>query len=333
MPDNNTGWQHLIGQVKQLEANDKKTDEAQGFKNNKQAELNRLRDFERQITILNTQKKTALSNIATGQQLINNFQTENAQLISNVQAEKAVIAKNQEIVTAYATFVHKLTSYNNGLPAQLVADLGELVVELYNAFNRNDEQTELLAIARLPLAQNQRLSISFQNQPGKFFDALHILSEGHVRCLGLAILLAKNLKEKAPVLIFDDPVNAIDDDHRESIRRTLFEDQYFMEKQIILTCHGEEFFKDIQNLLSVEDVRSSKLMSFLPRIGEQHIRVDFNCAPRNYILAATNHIERNEVREALSKSRQALEALTKGKVWDYVNRFGDGNLSIKLRSS
>jgi hypothetical protein len=74
-------------------------------------------------------------------------------------------------------------------------------------------------------------------------------------------------------------------------------------------------------------------MSFLPRLGEQHIRVDFNCAPRNYILAATNHIERNEVREALSKSRQALEALTKGKVWNYVNRFGDGNLSIKLRSS
>jgi len=333
MPDNNTGWQHLIWQVQQLEANDKKTDEALGFKNNKQAELNRLRDFERQITILNTQKKTALSNIDKGQQLINNFQTENAQLIANVQAEKVVIAKNQEIVAAYAEFVHKLTSYNNGLPAQLVADLGELVAELYNAFNRNDAQTELLAVVRLPVAQNQRLSISFQNQPEKFFDALHILSEGHVRCLGLAILLAKNLKEQAPVLIFDDPVNAIDDDHRESIRRTLFEDQYFMAKQIILTCHGEEFFKDIQNLLSVEDMRSSKLMSFLPRLGEQHIRVDFNCAPRNYILAATNHLERNEVREALSKSRQALEVLTKGKVWKYVNRFGDGNLSIKLRSS
>jgi energy-coupling factor transporter ATP-binding protein EcfA2 len=333
MPDNNTGWYHLIGQIQQLEAYDKKTDEALGIKNIKQTELNRLRDFERQITIINTQKQTALSNIATGQQLINNFQTVNGQLIANAQAEKAVIAKNQEIVNAYATFVHRLTNYNNGLPAQLVADLGELVVELYNAFNRNDAQTELLANVRLPLAQNQRLRISFQNQPGQFFDALHILSEGHVRCIGLAILLAKNLKEQAPVLIFDDPVNAIDDDHRESIRRTLFEDQYFMAKQIILTCHGEEFFKDIQNLLSTKDVRGSKLLSFLPRLDEQHIRVDFNCAPRNYILAATNHIGRNEVREALSKSRQALEALTKGKVWKYVNRFGDGNLSIKLRSS
>jgi len=35
----------------------------------------------------------------------------------------------------------------------------------------------------------------------------------------------------------------------------------------------------------------------------------------------------------LSKSRQAIESLTKGKVWRYVNRHGDGNLSIKLRSA
>jgi hypothetical protein len=218
------------------------------------------------------------------------------------------------------------------LPAQLVADLGELVVQLYNAFNRNDAQTELLADVKLPLAPNQRLRIAFQNQPEQLFDALHILSEGHVRCLGLAILLAKNLKERAPVLIFDDPVNAIDDDHRESIRRTLFEDHYFSHKQIILTCHGEEFFKDIQNLLSAEDVRNATLLSFLPRLGEQHVRVDFNCAPRNYILAAREHMNRNEVRDALAKSRQALEALTKGKIWRYVSRYGDGYLSLKFRS-
>ena len=206
-------------------------------------------------------------------------------------------------------------------------------IDGFNPFNRNDVPSELLADVQLTLVQNQKLKISFQNQPDKYFDALHILSEGHVRCLGLAILLAKNIKEQVPLLIFDDPVNAIDDDHRESIRRTLFEDAYFAEKQIILTCHGEEFFKDIQNLLPTEVVRNSTLLSFLPRLGEQHIRVDFNCAPRNYILAANGHIQRNEIREALSKSRQALEALTKGKVWKYVNRYGDGNLSIKLRSS
>lgn len=171
-----------------------------------------------------------------------------------------------------------------------------------------------MAKVRLPLAQNQRISISFQNQLNTFFDALHVLSEGHIRCLGLAILLAKNLKENELVLIFDDPVNAIDEDHKESIRRTLFDEQHFANKQILLTCHGEEFFKDIQNQLPAETIRASKSFSFLLRLGDQHIRVDFNCAPRNYIVAARERIDRNEVREALTKSRQALESLTKVKV-------------------
>ena len=244
-----------------------------------------------------------------------------------------MITKNQVITTAYATFVQKLNEYNNNLPAQLVADLGEIVVTLYNAFNRNDSDTELLANIALPLAQNQRLKIAFRNNPNQYYDALHVLSEGHIRCIGLAILLSKNLKENAPVLIFDDPVNAIDDDHRESIRRTLFEDQYFAEKQIPLTCHGEEFFKDIQNLLSAQTASQAKTFSFLPRLDDQHIRIDFNCAPRNYILAARGHIDRHEVREALAKSRQALESLTKGKLWRYVSKYGDSNLSLKLRSS
>tara|TARA_R110001583_G_C5670817_1_gene410999 strand:- start:1747 stop:4365 length:2619 start_codon:yes stop_codon:yes gene_type:complete len=333
LPDTSIAWQHLTSQIHQLETNDRLAEEAIRQRDNKQAELNRLRNIAQQITVLATQKQSALGNQANAQRLIDNFQNENAQLIANVEAERPAIARNHEIVAAYAMFVQKLTNYNNSLPARLVADLGELVVQLYNSFNRNDAQSELLAVVKLPLAPNQRLRIAFQNQPEQLFDALHILSEGHVRCLGLAILLAKNLKEEAPVLIFDDPVNAIDDDHRESIRRTLFEDLYFMDKQIILTCHGEEFFKDIQNLLPAADTRNAKLLSFLPRLGEQHVRVDFNCAPRNYILAARNHMDRNEVREALAKSRQGLEALTKGKVWAYVSKFGDGNLSLKFRTA
>lgn len=333
LPDTYSAWQHLISQIQQLEANDQQAEEVIRNKHNKQIELNRFREIARQITVLSTQKRTALDSKIHAQRLIDNFQNENAQLIASVEAERPVIAKNQEIVTAYATFVQRLTNYSTRLPAQLVADLGELVIQLYNSFNRNDAQAELLAKVNLPLAPNQRLRIAFQNQPEQLYDALHILSEGHVRCLGLAILLAKNLKEQAPVLIFDDPVNAIDDDHRESIRRTLFEDHYFSQKQIILTCHGEEFFKDIQNLLPAEETRNARLLSFLPRLGEQHVRVDFNCAPRNYILAARNHMNKNEVRDALAKSRQGLEALTKGKVWKYVSRLGDGNLSLKFRSA
>jgi DNA sulfur modification protein DndD len=325
--------QHLVSQVKQLEDEDKKIAQVEQMRTAKQVKLDQLRDFSRQITILQTRRQMASTAVTSAKQSIQDFDTENLQLIADVEAEKSLILENQAIVSAYASFVIKLNAYCNNLPAQLVTDLGETIVSLYNAFNRNDSPSELLANVKLPLVQNQRLEIAFKTEPSKFYDALHILSEGHIRCLGLAILLSKNLKEKVPLLIFDDPVNAIDDDHRESIRKTIFEDQYFATKQVLLTCHGEEFFKDIHNLLPAEEAGQVKSLIFLPRQDELHIRVDFSCTPRNYILAARRHINRNEIRDALSKSRQALESLTKEKIWKYVRKHGDGILALNLRSA
>lgn len=330
--DGFTPWQHLETQVRQLEEADQAIKQAAQQRTIKQQQLIKLREFDTKITQLQTRRTTADTAITSANQAIANFETENAQLIADAVAEIAVVTRNKAIAKAYASFVAKLIDYKNNLPAQLVADLGDKVVELYNAFNRNDLPSEKLASVRLPLLQNQRLQISFQTEPACLFDALHVLSEGHIRCIGLAILLAKNIKENCPVLIFDDPVNAIDDEHRESIRRTLFEDAFFVGKQIILTCHGEEFFKDIQNLLPARRASQSKAFTFLPRLDESHIRVDFNCAPRNYIISARNHLNNGEIRDALGKARRALESLTKNKLWPYINRHGDGNLSLRLRS-
>ncbi|HEX3045012.1 MAG TPA: chromosome segregation protein SMC, partial [Bacillota bacterium] len=331
--DGFSAWQHLEAQVKSLEDADNEIARVVEKRTEKQNELKRLRGFAEEIVKLQTRRETATNTFKKAKEAIGKFDAENTQLIMDVEAEKSVVAQNQTIANAYTAFVQKLNEYINNLPNQLVADLGEVVVQLYNAFNRHDPEHERLAAIRLPLQQNQRLQISFNNNPNAFFDALHILSEGHIRCMGLAILTAKNIKEDCPFLIFDDPVNAIDDDHRESIRRTMFEDAYFTDKQIIFACHGEEFFKDIQNLLSAEKAHQSKMVSFLPKSSAYHISVDQNCSPRNYVIAARTHYDKNEIRDALDKSRKALESFAKGKVWRYVNRHGDGNLSIKLRSA
>lgn len=76
----------------------------------------------------------------------------------------------------------------------------------------------------------------------------------------------------------------------------------------------------------------SKAFTFLPRLDESHIRVDFNCAPRNYIISAKTHLNNSEIRDALGKARRALESLTKSKLWPYVKKYGDGILSLRLSS-
>ncbi|MEY3786840.1 MAG: hypothetical protein RLZ75_1047, partial [Pseudomonadota bacterium] len=327
-----SAWITLEHQVKQQEAADIITSELQAARKPKAERLAELRKLYDRVIVVQTKRKTLEKDIKTANTAIATFDENNKVLIEAVKQEKSVIAQNVAVSNAYSELIRLLNSYNDDLPSKLVANLGELIVELYNAFNRGDE-SDLLADLKLPVSSGERIQISFQNAPKKYFDALHVLSEGHIRCIGLAILLAKNLKENCPILIFDDPVNAIDDEHREAIRRTLFEDEYFRDKQIILTCHGEEFFKDIQNLLGAKKTKESRRLTFLPQLAEKHIRIDFQSTPRNYVLAAQEHLENFEIRNALEKARQALEALTKGKVWSYVSKHGDGNLSIKLRSA
>lgn len=331
LPDNFTPWQHISSQVRHSEEADKAIVQVEQVRATRQAELNRLRGFLREITVLQTRRATATTAITTAQQLIDSFDAENAQLIADVETEKVIVKNNQAIASSYGSFVERLNAYSNSLPARLVADLSEIVVTLYNAFNRNDSVSELLSQVKLPLAQNQRLEIAFHNDAARFYDALHVLSEGHIRCLGLAILLAKSIKENAPLLIFDDPVNAIDDEHRSSIRLTLFQDEYFKDKQIILAIHGNEFFKDTHQVIGREAAQAAESYVFRAQTDDKHIQVRSLRRPKNYVLAASELYEQGDYRDSLMSARRALEDLC-NKVWWYFVKNGGGLVSIGKRN-
>jgi len=317
-----TPWLHLEEQVKQLEEADKAISQLLQQRTEKQEELKRLRKIAEEIVRLQTRRETAGKAMERANEVIEEFDTENAQLIADVEEEKAIVAQNWAIAKAYASFITRLNTYKNNLPAQLVANLGETVVKFYNAFNRYDAQHEKLAAVRLPLRPDQRLKISFHTAPETFFDALHVLSEGHIRCLGLAILAAKNIKEKCQILIFDDPVNAIDDEHRLAIRETLFVDTFFRNTQIILTIHGEEFFNRTHQLIGKEASEKSESYIFSARDGQFHIQVDSLNRPKNYVLAARELLGTGEYRDSLMSARRGLENLCE-KTWYHYGKYSD----------
>lgn len=292
-------------------------------------EMASLRGLRDKSISLKTKRAVLEKSIQDSRQNIAAFAERNRDLLQKVEEERPIVARSLAISQAYAEFVVALIAYKNGLPHQLLANLGSLIVELYNGFNRSDAASELLVDIKVPLATGERIQIAFNRETSVYFDALHVLSEGHIRCIGLAILLAKNLKEGCPFLIFDDPVNAIDDDHRGSIRRTIFEDHHFASTQIILTCHGEEFFKDIENVLGTRRARAVKRFTLLPSSGERHIQIDHSSKPRNYILAARSHFNQGEIRAALASARRAVEVQVQ-KAWKFLGKYGDGTLSIRL---
>lgn len=329
--EDKTGWQALKDRILSLEGRDAQIHAELLERDPKQKELNVLRQVAQQVLVLQTQRKGLEEGIQNATAAIVAFDDENKELISAAEDEVGTVQQNQEIAAAYAKITVLLSAYKDQLPNLLVADLGDNVAELYNAFNRFDSEQDLIASIKLPIASGQRIEISFQNDPRRYFDALHILSEGHIRCIGLAILLAKNIKEKCPVLVFDDPVNAIDEEHRKAIRMTLFKDKFFTSTQIIIACHGNEFFKDTHQLIGKESAGKSESYIFCSQTDEKHIQVSSLSRPINYVLAASTLNDQGELRDALMSARRALEELCP-RIWTYYNKHGGGPISLLQRA-
>lgn len=282
-----------------------------------------------EVERLRTLRATADQELAASRQTVAQFDETNRELIEAAVREIPVIAEHHRVKTAYDVFLTEIHSYVAALPGVLLQGMGEQTRNLYNAFNRGDSPGDLLHALWLPVAENGRIEVEFVSEPGMRYDALIVFSEGHIKCLGLAILLAKNIEQDCPLVIFDDVVNAIDDEHRDGIWRTFFEDGLLDGKQIILTSHAEEFLHRIQQELGARRAAVIKRYKFLPHQGEHHLRVDSDPPIKNYVLLARQAFAADEKREALRQARPALESLT-DRIWSWLGRRADGRIELKL---
>jgi hypothetical protein len=275
-----------------------------------------------------TKRQQHVDGLAAARGRIAAFDIENAELIREVAQEALNITRDVPIKAAYDSFLTQLKNYRNQLPGTLMAGLNDTAMTLYNEFNRNDQDRGKLAALHLPVTGDGKIEISFRGNPTVRVDALRILSEGHIRCLGLAILLAKNQSIQSPLIVFDDVINAIDHDHRGGIRETIFETDHFVRTQLIVTCHSNEFIKDIQQHLPANRREDCKVYLFRSSDGNYQPRVN-NVLSRNYIAKARAAKNELDDREALASSRQALEMLAE-KTWKWLGSHELGVLNLQL---
>lgn len=258
------------------------------------------------------------------------FEEQNAALITQAQEEGIEIELDMRIAVAYESFLRLLRQYRDGLPAQLMAGLNESAMALYNDFNRQDRDEDKLAALYLPTSNTMRIQVVFRGRPERRHDALQVLSEGHIRCLGLAVLLAKAMAIGAPLIVFDDAINAIDTDHRQGMRETIFDPQRFANVQLIVTCHSQEFIKDIQNHLLPAHRNDLQVYGIRPHQGDYHPVIHADPQIRSYLVEARAAVDGMNDRGALAASRQALEMLS-GRIWKWLIAHDHGNLSISMR--
>lgn len=300
--------------------------EARGADANEQGRLNDARVW---IAAHMTRRERITQAAAEARLRIAQWETANADLIRRAEQEVSENLRDRPIKAAYDSFRQHLDQFRDHLPGMLMADLNATAMELYNEFNYNDRDEDKLNELILPVTAEGVIEISFRGGPGRRINALAALSEGHIRCLGLAILLAKAQSVKAPLIIFDDAVNAIDHDHRGGIRAAIFESDRFRETQVVVTCHSQEFIKDVEN--SVPRNRRGDCQQYALRHhdGNYQPRVNPDVGSANYLVRARQAMDRHDSRDALSFARKALEMLMH-RAWKWLESHRVGRISVQI---
>jgi len=256
---------------------------------------------------------------------IDKFNKENEELIKLVEAERQLVLRNIQFAEAYVSFREKLLKYNIGLPLSLASNLNEKTLKFYNAINRHDHPSDRLKSLSLPTAAGQRLEIVYVD--GKACDALHVLSEGHIRCLGLSILLSKIVQDDLPFLIFDDVVNSIDDEHRTGIVELLLGDEEICKRQLIITTHGEDFVKRLENAVPKASYKDTVCrIDFLVPMESKRILIKLD-SPRHYLIVAEQSYNDGRIRDCLSYVRKSFEELL-NRLW---KKIGNKSFSVQIQ--
>ncbi len=185
---------------------------------------------------------------------------------------------------------------------------------------------------KLPTLAGEKITIRFYGDT-KEYDALLILSEGHIKILGLSLLLSKVVNENLGFIIFDDIVNAIDDEHRDGIAELLLKNHELKDKQHIITCHGEMFISKLEHKLGASAAsKEVKRYRFVPSdvIEERGVKISIGNS-KHYLLLAKRSLEEDSRKDVASRCRQAVESISE-QLWSKLCKKLNVNLTVKMRS-
>ena len=321
------GFDKIVAQNK-IEEYNKAANKSNSEYDQQVAELSAVRNA---LVTLKTQMNEKEQIIRRCQKEIKEFDEQSEDTIKKIQAEKRICEFNVKIVEAYNKIIGSLVNYNNELPRQIAQDLEQKIVDYYNTINQDDADFEKIEELILPDATSDKMYITFAD--GSTSEALQVLSEGHIKILGLSILLAKAVHDNLNFIIFDDIVNAIDDDHRNGVADLLMNHVDFANTQIILSTHGDQFIFKLQDKLGQKRVKENAIVyKFIPAdsLEERGVIVEYSDS-KTPLMAAEEKYNKNETKDAASKCRQAMECVAYN-LWNLIAKSSDAMISVGMRS-
>ena len=301
-------------------------------KNDIEKEIAKYQGFKKRLDIIYLENSRISTEINKLQELKSEFLNKNEKELEEIENINKKIAVNKKYVDSYHNLVGKLKEHRDNLPLQLSSNLSDKAMAFYNIINDHDPSFEKLQTLNLPTKSNEEITIRFQGETGDH-NALLILSEGHIKVLGLSILLSKIVNDDLGFIIFDDIVNAIDDDHRDGIAELLLTHSELKDRQLIILCHGEMFVQKLENRLGASKTdKEVTRYKFVPcdNIDERGVKIS-NGAPKHYLLQAKKSLKENDLKDCAFRCRQAIESISE-QLWKKLNKLFNANLSVQMRN-
>lgn len=266
------------------------------------------------------------------QKAIDEFSNTNTSILQAIDDEDREIAIRYKFADSYIKLITNLKAYRDQLPSNYSMGLSAKVKEYYNKINEHDPEFEKMDKLILPVMSDNKIEIVFVGDENKH-DALNILSEGHIKVLGLSILLAKAESEKLGFLIFDDIVNAIDDDHRDGVAELLMCHKDMRDLQIIVTCHGETFINKLEHKLGASEAsKNVNNIQFVPPdiVKERGVQVSIGSF-KHYLLKAEEYWKVNNLKDSATECRRAVESISI-QLWKKLDKHLKINLQVTMKS-
>lgn len=189
------------------------------------------------------------------------------------------------------------------------------ITSIYNEINKSsDEIVEKFSIDLNIDKKEIDILINMKGLPDKL-PALNVLSTGHIRCLGFALLIARiQIKAKnLGFLVIDDPIYSIDHEHRYNLIQYL--KKLGNTYQLIITSSDRLFSDLIRNSFdsNIFVFYKSKMSK---REGIIYFKLKERSKYRNYIREAEEHMRLKDFRAASLYTRLSFET----KIFDLAKK-------------
>lgn len=258
--------------------------------------------------------KIAKSSITNNEISLKKLIDVNSDFTQKAEKLKSIMSKESDynsfindVENGYKQFMKDLNNYKLEVESKQIHNIEQSVTRYYQEINKNDDDSEYITDVNFVLSGSlYKILVSFKDSTSR--NSYACLSEGHLRSLGLSILLAVAEKNNVPFIIFDDVVNAIDSDHRANIIDMLFNNEFLKRTQQMITTHDRLFWERFCNTYSAKVNKNEvdKMSYVMNYTNKGTVLIQYNVGFEEKII---NAFERYDIRQALVYCRIWFESL------------------------